>query len=121
MQVTAIGRDEADAQFLSRLWRYLAYRETTPTFFPTRRQQVEYEAYVELLARDRGVAAPGIVAAGSAGGLAVLVEEIPVGTPLADLPKAKVTDALLDRVWTRGARAPRHAASRTAHSTRGTS
>jgi undecaprenyl-diphosphatase len=100
VRVTAIGRDEADAQFLSRLWRYLAYRETTPAFFPTRRQQVEYEAYVELLARDRGVRVPAVLAAGTADGLAILVEEIPVGTLLAELSKAEVTDTLLDRMWT---------------------
>ena len=99
VRVTAIGRDEADAQFLARLWRYLAYRDTTPAFFPTRRQQVEYEAYVELLARDRGVDAPGVVAAGSTGGLAVLVEEMPTGATLGDLPRTKVTDALLGRIW----------------------
>jgi uncharacterized membrane protein YbhN (UPF0104 family) len=100
VRVTAIGRDEADAQFLARLWRYLAYRNTTPAFFPTRRQQVEYEAYVELLARDRGVNAPEVVAAGTSSGLAVLVEEMPVGTPLRDVGPAKVTDALLGRIWT---------------------
>jgi len=99
VRVTAIGRDEADAQFLARLWRYVAYRDTAPTFFPTRRQQVEYEAYIELLARDRGAAAPEVVVAGTSGTLALLVEEIPAGVALVDLERAEVTDALLARVW----------------------
>jgi undecaprenyl-diphosphatase len=99
VRVTALGRDEADAQFLSRLWRYAAYRDTAPAFFPTRRQQVEHEAYVELLARDRGVAVPQVLAAGTSRELAVLVEAMPEGVPLADLAHTKVTDAMLARIW----------------------
>ncbi len=99
VRVGAIGRDEADAQLLARLWRFVAYRNTVPAFFPTRRQQVEHEAYVALLARDHGVATPRVLAAGSAGSLAVLVEEVPAGATLRDLPRAKVTDALLGRIW----------------------
>ncbi|HEY8215776.1 MAG TPA: lysylphosphatidylglycerol synthase domain-containing protein [Acidimicrobiia bacterium] len=99
VRVTALGRDEADAQLIARAWRYLAYRDTTPTLFPTRRQQVEYEAYVELLARDAGVAAPRVVVAGANRELALLVEEIPAGPLLADVGTSRVTDALLRRIW----------------------
>jgi len=99
VRVTALGRDEADAQLLARAWRYLAYRDTAPTLFPTRRQQVEYEAYAELLARDRGVAAPRVIVAGATRELALLAEEMPDGSPLAARDPATVTEPLLRRVW----------------------
>ena len=99
VRVTALGRDEADAQLLARTWRYVAYRDTAPTLFPTRRQQVEYEAYVELLARDAGVDVPRVHLAGATSELALLVEEIPTGMELADVADARVTDPLLRRIW----------------------
>lgn len=99
VRVTALGRDEADAQLLARVWRYIAYRDVAPTLFPTRRQQVEYEAYVELLARDAGVAAPRVLVAGTTRDVALLAEEIPVGRPLADFDPSEVTDAMVRRIW----------------------
>ncbi len=54
LRVIAIGRDEADAQLLARIWRWIAFRDAPPTLFPTRRQQVEYEAYTMLLAHEAG-------------------------------------------------------------------
>jgi glycosyltransferase 2 family protein len=99
LQITALGRDEADAQLISRAWRYVAYRDTMPMLFPTRRQQVEYEAYVQLLARDAGVHAARVVVVGATRELALLVEEIPAGTLLTDAGTSRVTDAMLRRVW----------------------
>jgi undecaprenyl-diphosphatase len=75
LRIVAIGRDEADAQLMARVWRWIAYRDAAPTFFPTRRQQVEYEAYTMLLARESGVRAPAVVVAGARGPLALLVTE----------------------------------------------
>ena len=99
VQITALGRDEADAQLISRAWRYVAYRDTMPMLFPTRRQQVEYEAYVQLLARDAGVSAPRVVVAGATREVALLVAEIPAGDALADTDASRVTDAVLRHVW----------------------
>jgi glycosyltransferase 2 family protein len=99
VRIAALGRDEADAQLLSRAWRYLAYRDAPPTLFPTRRQQVEYEAYVALLARDNGVDCPAVVVAGNTGSVAILVEENPAGTALFDLDPGAVNPALLAGIW----------------------
>ncbi len=71
VRVIALGRDEADAQLMSRAWRYLAYRDAPPTLLPSRRAQVEYEAYLMLLARDAGVDAPRVVVTGTSGPLAL--------------------------------------------------
>src|SRR5215510_6680377 len=52
VRVVALGRDEADAQFLARMWRWVAYRDAPPALVPTRRRQIEAEAYVMLLANE---------------------------------------------------------------------
>jgi uncharacterized membrane protein YbhN (UPF0104 family) len=99
LRIVALGRDEADAQLLSRAWRYLAFRDAPPTLVPSRRAQVEYEAYLALLARDAGVHTPRVVVAGTQGALALLVVEQVAGTELYDLDAGALTDDLLDRCW----------------------
>jgi undecaprenyl-diphosphatase len=99
LRVVALGRDEADAQLLTRAWRYVAYRDAPPTLVPSRRAQVEYEAYLALLARDAGVATPRVIVAGTSGALALLVVEKVPGTELYDMGPDALTDELLDAVW----------------------
>ena len=55
-------------------------RATDPV--PTRRQQVEYEAYTMLLAHEVAARVPHVVIAGTSGSLAVLVTEDVHGHPL---------------------------------------
>ncbi len=99
VRVVALGRDEADAQLLARAWRYIAYRDAPPTLVPSRRAQVEYEAYLSLLARDAGVDTPRVVVAGTHGALALLVVEQITGAELYELTDDTVGDDLLDRTW----------------------
>src|SRR3954469_8483408 len=99
VRIVALGRDEADAQLLSRAWRYVAYRDPPPPLLPSRRAQVEYEAFLMLLARDAGVHAPRVVVAGTSGSLALLVVEEVAGTELYELGGGGVSDELLDDVW----------------------
>ncbi len=100
LRVIAIGRDEADTQFLARLSRYLAFRDSPPAPLPTRRQQVEFEAFVMLTARQAHVRVPNVLAAAAPiGPVAVLVEQLPVGTPLGALAPSTVSDPLLDDCW----------------------
>jgi undecaprenyl-diphosphatase len=100
VRVVALGRDEADAQLLARAWRYVAYRDAPPTLLPSRRAQVEYEAYLMLLARDAGVDTPRVVVAGTSGALAVLVVEEAAGDELYELDAGAVPDRVLDATWT---------------------
>ena len=81
-RIVALGRDEADAEFLARAWRFRAYRDFPPNLFPTRRQQVEYEAYVCMLVGEGGASVPRTVVAAKAGGIALLVQGEAVGTQL---------------------------------------
>jgi undecaprenyl-diphosphatase len=99
VRVTALGRDEADAQFMARLGRFIAYRNAPPTLFPTRRQQVEYEAYVCLLAASAGACVPETVLAANAGAVALLVQVDAPGKPLRALAPDAVTDAQVDELW----------------------
>ena len=97
--IRAYGRDERDAQLLSKLWRFIWYEDSGPTLYLTRLQQVEHAAYAMLLARQAGVPAPEVLAAATAGpGTAVLVERQPDGLPLADA-SVELTDDLLDAAW----------------------
>ncbi len=99
LRIVALGRDEADAQLLARAWRFVAYRDFPPNLFPTRRQQVEYEAYVCMLVGEGGASVPRTVVAANSGGVALLVQAEALGTQLSQLDPDLVTDALLDEAW----------------------
>jgi len=100
LRVTVLGRDEADARLLAKAWRFLAYRDGGPTLFLSRVQEVQHEAYATLLARDRGVRTPPVLAAGTGGpGVALLVVRQVDGQTLAGMGGDEVTDGLLEAVW----------------------
>jgi uncharacterized membrane protein YbhN (UPF0104 family)/tRNA A-37 threonylcarbamoyl transferase component Bud32 len=100
LAILVYGRDARDAQVLARLWRQLWYRDPGPQASLTRREQVEHEALMLVLAGQAGVAVPDVVAAGMATtGDAVLVAEEPPGPRLADLAPDLVGDDLLAEVW----------------------
>ncbi|HEY7104792.1 MAG TPA: lysylphosphatidylglycerol synthase transmembrane domain-containing protein [Acidimicrobiia bacterium] len=100
LRVRVLGRDEADAQFLAKAWRFLVYKDGGPRLYLTRLEDVEHEAYCLLLAERGGARVPEVVITGSAGpNAALLVERRPQGTRLADADSSVLTDALLDEVW----------------------
>ncbi len=91
LRIKVIGRDEADAQFLAKVWRFVVYRDSGPRLAWTRLQQVEHEAYLGLVAREAGV---------PAGPRAALLVARPVdGARLRDLDAEAITDELLTRTW----------------------
>ena len=99
LSVKVLGRDQRDAQFLSKAWRWLTTKDSGPTLYLTRRQEVEHEAFVDLLAARGGVAVPEVVAATTAGpDAALLVERRPVGRTLDDLADDEATDEVLATV-----------------------
>jgi glycosyltransferase 2 family protein len=98
--VKVLGRDQTDAQLLAKLWRFTVYKDSGPTFFLTRLQQLQYEAYAMLLAREAGVRTAEVLIAGSAGpSTALLVGRPPAGPRLAEADPAAVTDPVLDDLW----------------------
>ena len=99
LHITALGRDEADAQLIARAWRFLTRKDAPHTLLWTRRQQVEYEAYLELLAGSAGVRVPGVGFAGDSGPVALLVEHHAPGVPMFQVPPEAVTEPVLDDAW----------------------
>ena len=84
VDVSVYGRDASDAQLLSKSARFLFYRDSGPTLALTRRQQVEHEAYLTLMADRAGARVPTVLAAGPAGPArdALFVTRPPVGRRL---------------------------------------
>ncbi len=87
VDVSLYGRDASDAQLLTKTVRFLFYRDSGPTLALTRRQQVEHEAYLMLMAARAGARVPDVAAAGPAGPAhdAVLVSVPPPGRRLSAL------------------------------------
>ena len=86
IDVSVYGRDASDAQLLAKTARFVFYRDSGPTLALTRRQQVEHEAYLTMMAERAGAKVPEVLAAGPAGPArdALLVTRPPAGRPLAD-------------------------------------
>ncbi len=100
LMVRVLGRDEADAQLMSKFWRSLAYKDGGPALHTTRLEDVEAQAYAMLLAERAGVQVPAVVVAGTAGPGAALIASRPLaGTRLSDMDADAVTDAMLDDLW----------------------
>ena len=87
LDVSVYGRDASDAQLLAKTTRFLLYRDSGPTLTFTRRQQVEHEAYVTLMAERAGARVARVLAAGPAGPArdALLVTSPPTGRLLSEL------------------------------------
>jgi len=100
-RVIALGRDEADAQFLARAWRYLAYRDAPPVLAPTRRRQVEGEAHIMRTAAAAGVRVPNVLGTGAGRSVALLVVEQVDGSAFARLGER--SDSVLHDAWTQAA------------------
>jgi uncharacterized membrane protein YbhN (UPF0104 family)/tRNA A-37 threonylcarbamoyl transferase component Bud32 len=102
--VKIYGRDAWDGQLLASVWTSLWYRDDGPRLALGRRQQVEHEGFVTLLAERAGVAVLPVVAAGMASQRdALLVTEI-TGRPLRTLDQHEVDDELLRGVWANAGR-----------------
>jgi uncharacterized membrane protein YbhN (UPF0104 family)/membrane-associated phospholipid phosphatase/predicted Ser/Thr protein kinase len=101
LRINLVGRDDAHAQLLQKVWYTLVNKRSAPRFAFTRVQHVEHEAYLLLVAAQGGVHVPTVVVAGSGGPRAALLVLRPIaGTRLADLEADDVTDALLAKLWT---------------------
>ena len=100
LHVRVLGRDEADAQLLSKSWRFLAYKDGGPSVHLSRLEDVEAQAYALLLAERAHVNVPPVLVAGTAGPGAALIASRPVpGTRLRDADPAAITDGVLADLW----------------------
>ena len=100
IMVRVLGRDEADAQFLSKFWHFLVYKGPSPALYLTRLQEVEHSAYLTIVARDHGVRTSEVVVAGQAGPKTALLVERPVqGRVMANMDAAAISDDVLVDLW----------------------
>jgi uncharacterized membrane protein YbhN (UPF0104 family) len=104
LQVKVYGRDAWDGQLLASAWSTLWYRGDTPHLVRGRREQVEHEAFVTLLAERGGVAVLPVVAAGMASQRDALLVTEASGRPLRALEPHEVGEELLDGIWRNAAR-----------------
>jgi undecaprenyl-diphosphatase len=101
IHVRVLGRDETDAQLLSKFWRWILFRDGGHTLRLTRLEEVVAEAYAMLLAWRAGVPVPEVIVAGKAGpGAAVVVTRPPTAdAPLSTVDPAVITDDTLTTLW----------------------
>jgi uncharacterized protein (TIRG00374 family) len=97
--VKIYGRDAWDGQLLASAWSSLWYRGDGPHLALGRRQQVEHEAMVTLLAERAGVAVLPVVAAGMASESDALLVTEATGRPLTTLDPSEIDDELLGGIW----------------------
>ena len=97
--VSGLGRDSWSTRRWSRLWRQAWYQDDSAQYGSDRRQQIEHESLVLLLADKHGVAVPELVTVGMTSlDDALLVTDLADHT-LASVAADDVDDDLLDRVW----------------------
>src|SRR5215211_5558536 len=97
--VKVYGRDAWDGQLLAAAWTSLWYRGDGPHLALGRRQQVEHEAFVTLLAERAGVSVLPVVAAGMASERDALLVTEATGRPLRTLDSHEIDGKLLQRIW----------------------
>ena len=102
VMVWVVGRDERDAELLTRVWRTIRVKgidENRPGWSPSR--LVEHEALASLLAQGAGVRTPTVVAtAETEPGDGVLVTLGDGARPLVSVDDDELTDVVLTDCWT---------------------
>jgi uncharacterized membrane protein YbhN (UPF0104 family) len=101
VRVIVIGRDATDAQFLTKVGRFIWYKDSGPTLVLSHQQQIEHRGYTLLLAERAGVAVPSVIASGAIGARrdAVLVLGVQDGPTLAEMAVEDITDDVIDGIW----------------------
>lgn len=101
LRIVVIGRDATDAQLLTKIGRFLWYKDSGPVLNFSRQGQIEHRAFALLLAERAGVRVPSVVSASTIGsrGDATLVLDSVKGTTLDQLSKEEITDDFLVDTW----------------------
>ncbi|MSW55500.1 MAG: hypothetical protein F2835_01890, partial [Actinobacteria bacterium] len=102
LRIVVIGRDATDAQLLTKIGRFLWYKDSGPVLSFSRQGQIEHRAFALLLAERAGVRVPSVVSASTIGsrGDATLVLDSVKGTTLDQLSQDQITDDFLVDTWT---------------------
>jgi uncharacterized protein (TIRG00374 family) len=95
------GRDAADARLLTKVGRFVLYRDSGPRLPVTRLQQVEHEAWLTVRAGQAGVSVPEVLEAGVSGPSndALIVYRLPPAVALSEADTADVADVTLEDLY----------------------
>lgn len=98
--VKVYGRDAADAELASRLWRVLFFRDFDRALTATNQQQVEHESLMLYEAGIGGAPVPGLIGWGrSETGDAFLVTSARLGPSMLELAADDISDDALAACW----------------------
>ena len=100
--IKALGSDQRDADLLYRAYRFARLRNVGDTWpGASVIRAVEHQALIGVMAERAGVRVPGVDRViKAADGTALLVMDRVDGSPLGQLPAQRISDDLLQRVWT---------------------
>jgi uncharacterized protein (TIRG00374 family) len=97
--VGGLGRDSWGTRRWTRIWRAAWYQDQGAQYGSDRRQQVEHEALVMLLADQAGVSVPALITVGmTESDDALLVADL-LDHTLNDVAVGDVDDDMLDAIW----------------------
>lgn len=97
--VGAIGRDSWSTRRWTRMWRQAWYHDQGAQYGADRRQTIEHQALVLMLAAHNGVSVPQLVTVGMTGNDDAILVVRRLDHTLADVEAADVDDDLLDAIW----------------------
>ncbi|HXJ64049.1 MAG TPA: lysylphosphatidylglycerol synthase domain-containing protein [Actinomycetota bacterium] len=97
--VKIYGRDAWDGRLLASMWTSLWHRGETFRFGASRREMVEHEAFLTLLAEREGVPVLDVIAAGASVESDALLVVDANARPMASVPPEEVDDDFLAEVW----------------------
>ena len=102
LRVIVIGRDATNAQFLTKLLRYVWMKDSGPSLVVDREQQIEHRAYLLMRAERGGVPASTVLDSGPVGarGDVLLVLREPEGRRLSDLAPSAISADVQRSAWT---------------------
>lgn len=99
VMIRVVGRDAWASRRWSRAWRFAWYQDDGSQLGSTRREQVEHEALVGLVARGAGVSVSELVAVGMSSSEDAMLVARRLPRRLDDCSPDSLTDQVLDRVW----------------------
>ena len=99
LEVKVFGRDAWDAQYLGSLWSALTRRGEAPRFSVSRRERVEHEAMMTLIAERAGVPVLSVVTAGQGAQGEALVVCLASTRSFTEMSPESIDDAWLSGVW----------------------
>jgi uncharacterized protein (TIRG00374 family) len=97
--VGGLGRDSWGSRRWTRLWRAAWYQDQGAQYGSDRRQQVEHEALVMLIAHKGGVSVPTLVTVGMTGRDDAMLVSERLDHMLEDVDYDDVDDEMLDAIW----------------------